>query len=198
MGANPTNGGFLIVPDHVLENAKPTYKVLVGNFITQDSEEQRDLITKINHLHYQDSFSINTKNDIKDSSNGLSVMVTFIGLYLGIIFLISSSAILALKALSDAIDDKGKYLILRNIGADEKDINKSLFKQTLIFFMVPLSLAIIHTIFGIKFCMIILNSMGINNLIKPIFLTSLFLIFIYGSYFFITYLYSKNLIKTNR
>lgn len=198
MGANPTNGGFLIVPDHVLENAKPTYKVLVGNFITQDSEEQRNLITKINRLHYQDSFSVNTKNDIKDSSNGLSVMVTFIGLYLGIIFLISSSAILALKALSDAIDDKGKYLILRNIGADEKDINKSLFKQTLIFFMVPLSLAIIHTIFGIKFCMIILNSMGINNLIKPIFLTSLFLIFIYGSYFFITYLYSKNLIKTNR
>ena len=64
--------------------------------------------------------------------------------------------------------------------------------------MVPLSLAIIHTIFGIKFCMIILKSMGINNLIKPIFLTSLFLIFIYGSYFFITYLYSKNLIKTNR
>ena len=156
------------------------------------------MITKINRLHYQDSFSINTKNDIKDSSNGLSVMVTFIGLYLGIIFLISSSAILALKALSDAIDDKGKYLILRNIGADEKDINKSLFKQTLIFFMVPLSLAIIHTIFGIKFCMIILKSMGINNLIKPIFLTSLFLIFIYGSYFFITYLYSKNLIKTNR
>ena len=65
---------------------------------------------------------------------------------------ISVSAILALKELSDCLDDTKKYRILRQIGADEKEINKALFKQTLLFFMLPLSLAIVHTIFGLKFC----------------------------------------------
>ena len=97
-----------------------------------------------------------TKVEIKEASVGLSAIVTFIGLYLGIIFLISSSAILALKSLSDCIDDKNKYKVLRQIGADEKEINKALFKQTLLFFMMPLSLAIIHTLVGLEFCKFIL------------------------------------------
>ena len=79
-------------------------------------------------------------------------------MYLGIIFLISSAAILSLKELSDSLDDIDKYRMLRNIGTDEVMINKAIFKQTLIFFMLPLSLALIHTIFGIKFCLIILSS----------------------------------------
>ena len=127
---------------------------------------------------------------------GLSALVTFIGLYLGIIFLISSSAILALKELSDSLDDKDKYEILRKIGTDEKTIYKAVFKQTLIFFLFPLVLALVHTIFGIKFCLILLESIGVADLSKGIITTILIIIFIYGGYFLITYLCNKNIIRS--
>ena len=49
-----------------------------------------------------------TKLAIKEATTGLSAMVTFIGLYLGVIFLISSAAILGLKELSESSDNKQK------------------------------------------------------------------------------------------
>ena len=109
--------------------------------------------------------------------------------------MISSSAILALKELSDCIDDKKKYKILRQIGADEKEINKALFMQTFIFFMMPLSIAVIHTVFGLKFCEWILKSLGITSILNGSYMTFIFLILIYGIYFIITYLCSKNIIR---
>ena len=144
--------GFFVVNDNIIENDNKHSQILVGNYSTNDEKVIEDIENKIEN--YKPIFTItkDTKLEIKEASVGLSAIVTFIGLYLGIIFLISSSAILALKELSDCLDDKNKYRVLRQIGADEKDINKSLFKQTFIFFMLPLSLAIIHTIFGLKFC----------------------------------------------
>ena len=50
-----------------------------------------------------DNVSIDSRT-IKENSIGLGAMVTFIGLYLGIIFLISCAAILALKELSESSD----------------------------------------------------------------------------------------------
>ena len=169
--------------------------MLVGNYSTKDEKTIEYIEEKL--MDYTKDYTLvkDTKNEIKESAAGLSAIVTFIGLYLGIIFLISSSAILALKELSDCLDDKNKYRVLRQIGADEKEINKSLFNQTLIFFMLPLSLAIVHTLFGLKFCEWILSTIGVKSIISGSIMTMLFLIIIYGLYFLVTYLYSRNIIK---
>ena len=195
IGGNPTNLGFFVVQDDVINEERKHEIMLVGNYSTNDKEIIEEIENKI--ADYIPSFPTikDTKLEIKEASVGLSAIVTFIGLYLGIIFLISSSAILALKELSDCIDDKNKYKILRQIGAEEKEINMALFKQTLIFFMLPLSLAIIHTIFGLKFCTWILNSMGVKDILDGSVITFAFLILIYGIYFIITYICSKNIIK---
>jgi putative ABC transport system permease protein len=130
-----------------------------------------------------------------ESSIGLGALVTFIGLYLGIIFLISSAAILALKELSESTDNKERYKMIRKLGADEKMINKALFNQIFIFFMIPLLLAIVHSIFGIKFANKILGTMGISGLTSSITMTFIFLVLIYGGYFLLTYFASKNIIR---
>ena len=125
-------------------------------------------------------------------------MVTFIGLYLGIIFLISSAAILALKELSESADNKERFRMLRKLGADEKLINRALFRQIFVFFMFPLLLAIIHSVFGIMFCNYILSTLGTDEVLTSIIMTSTFLVVIYGGYFVITYLCSKNIIRERR
>ena len=195
ISANPSNIGFFVVDDSILKVENKDRQVLVGNYSTEDEATIESIEKKIND--YKSKFVVmrNTKNDIREEAVGLSVISTFIGLYLGIIFLISSSAILALKQLSDCIDDKNKYRVLRQIGADEKEINKAVFKQTLMFFMMPLSLAVVHTIFGLKFCASILRSLGIVGALDGHIATFLFLIAIYGIYFVVTYLCSRNIIK---
>lgn len=195
IGGNPSNLGFFVVPDKVINKEDASITMLVGNYRTKDEDIVKLIEDKFSEYNRSNTITIDTRNDIKESSTGLSAIVTFIGLYLGIIFLISSSAILALKELSDSLDDKNKYQVLRQIGADEVDINKSLFKQMLIFFVMPLSLAIVHTIFGLRFCTYVLGSLGIDNILKGSVTTFIFLIIIYSIYFIITYICSKNIIK---
>lgn len=195
ISGNPSNLGFFVVPDKVINKEDASITMLVGNYRTKDEKIVKLIEDKFSEYNRSNTITIDTKNDIKEASTGLSAIVTFIGLYLGIIFLISSSAILALKELSDSLDDKNKYQVLRQIGADEGDINKSLFKQMLIFFVMPLSLAIVHTIFGLRFCTYVLGSLGIDSILKGSITIFIFLIIIYSIYFIFTYICSKNIIK---
>ena len=195
ISGNPANLGFFVVSDQIIEKDHLKYEILSGNYNSKDQKIIDKLEEKVKKFHTEETLIKDTRNEIKISAAGLTAIITFIGLYLGIIFLISSSAILALKELSDCIDDKKKYKILRQIGADEKEINKALFMQTFIFFMMPLSIAVIHTIFGLKFCEWILKSLGITSILNGSYMTFIFLILIYGIYFIITYLCSKNIIR---
>ena len=195
ISSTESNIGFFVVDDSIIKEENKKLQVLYGKYSTDDKELKKIMDNII--LNYTPDYTVEkkTKGDIKDASIGLSVIITFIALYLGVIFLISSSAILSLKELSDCIDDKNKYKVLRQIGTDEKEINKSLFKQTLIFFAMPLLLAIVHTIFGLKFCSSILNSIGVNVSSTGPIVTFFILLAIYGMYFIVTYLCNKNIIK---
>ena len=176
---------------------------MIANYKANSAEGKRSIEDKVLDIE-KDEYAKNTtleartKLYIAEASVGLGGMVTFIGLYLGIIFLISCAAILALKELSESSDNVEKFNMLRRIGVDEKMINNALFRQIGIFFMFPLLIAIIHSIFGIKFCNYILSTFGNEQLLQSIIATAIFIIIIYGGYFLVTYSCSKNIIKENR
>ena len=200
LSGSATNTGVIILPDNALEGIHPYKNVLAANYQADTKEEKEnveDIVSTIinNHFNKDTLLSYNTKIDIYASSVGLGAMVTFVGLYLGIIFLISSAAILALKELSESTDNKERFNMLRKIGTDDKMINKALFNQIAVFFLFPLLLAIIHSIFGIEFANYILKTMGTESLLSSIILTAVFLVVIYGGYFLVTYYCSKTIIK---
>lgn len=200
LSGSATNTGVIILPDNALEGIHPYKNVLAANYQADTKEEKEDIediVSTImnNHFNKDTLLTYNTKIDIYASSIGLGAMVTFVGLYLGIIFLISSAAILALKELSESTDNKERFNMLRKIGTDEKMINKALFNQIAVFFLFPLLLAIIHSIFGIEFANYILKTMGTESLLSSIILTAVFLVVIYGGYFLVTYYCSKTIIK---
>ena len=201
MSSNHINTGIILVADNVIDENYLYQNLLIGNYNTTDKKEIAEIENNINSLANNSKKndcvlpSGSTKLSIKEAATGLSAMVTFIGLYLGVIFLISSAALLGLKELSESSDNKERFRMLRKIGTDEKIINKALFRQIAIFFMLPLTLAIIHSVFGIMFAMQILEVFGNEQLLPSIVLTSIFIIFIYGGYFLITYYCSKNIIR---
>ena len=206
ISTSKTNVGIIIVPDSAnlnIDNQK--LWLLVANYNAKN-KEGKDKIENIfsdnesalnQKLHEtKNSLNSDTKIHLFESSIGLSTIVVFIAIYLGIIFLIVSCAILALKQLTESSDNIERYVILRKIGCDEKMINKSLFEQIAIFFMLPLILAIIHSIFGIQFALSIFNTLASKDQLLPsIILTIIVMSSIYGCYFLATYIGCKNIIK---
>ena len=194
MGSQQSEIGFIVLPDDALNENQKISNKMVADYNGNQDDIEKDVTSFLNNTSKY-IITFNTKKDIRYASVGLGAIVTFLGLYLGIIFLISCAAILALKELSESSDNVEKFVVLRKIGVDEQELNKALFKQIGIFFMFPLILAIIHSIFGVMFCNNILKTMGVSFNLKSVIITSLFIIFIYGGYFFITYICSKNIIK---
>lgn len=202
MSSNHINTGFFVVPDDAVDESIRAQNILIANYKAETDEEKQEIEDKIvqldNHPYASSTtISASSKIAIYEGSVGLGACVTFIGLYLGIIFLISCAAILALKELSESSDNRERYTMLRKIGTDEKMIKRALFRQIAIFFLFPLVLAIIHSIFGIMFCNFILETFGNEQLLYSIIMTAIFIVVIYGGYFLVTYFCSKNIIRAH-
>lgn len=204
LAAQQLNGGIVLVPDGAVTKDQSSVWGISGNYKAADREgkqEQEKRLNKVIKKEQKDAkdtkdwVSVNTRLDIAQSSVGLGALVTFVALYLGIIFLISSAAILALKELSESADNRQRYDMLRKIGVDEKDIHKALFKQIGIYFAFPLLLAVIHSIVGIRFIHILLETMGVSFMLDSVGMTAVLLIVVYGGYFILTYLCSRSMIR---
>ncbi len=206
MAANHTNTGIILVPDNCnLTDDIKEQQLLAANYNAETEEEKEkieELFTSGNSGFVQNladnGLEIDgiTKISVIEASVGLRAIVIFVAIYLGIVFLIASAAILALKQLTESSDNKQRYTILRKIGCDEKMINKALFGQIAIFFCLPLILAAIHSIFGIQFVLIIMEGLAkADDLLPSIIVTALVICGIYGTYFLATYFGSKNIIK---
>lgn len=206
MSTSHTNTGIIIVPDscNLTDDMKEQY-VLAANYNAETDEEKEqieknfasddsDLVDRLNENESElDGF---TKISLTEASLGIATIVTFIAIYLGIIFVIASSAILALKQLTESSDNRERYLILRKIGSDEKMINRALFRQIGIFFILPLILAIVHSVFGIQFALMAMEELATRDALLPsIIATAISIGVIYGAYFLATYFGSKNIIK---
>ena len=206
MSTSHTNTGIILVPDSCnLTDDMKEETFLAANYNATSDEEKEEI-----EKNFIESDSILIKNleekgitldgmtriSIIESSTGVAAIVVFIAIYLGIIFLIASAAILALKQLTESADNKQRYIILRKIGCDEKMINQALFRQIAIFFMLPLIFAIIHSIFGIQFAITLMSVLASKEELLPSAIATVLIIgIVYGLYFLATYFGSKNIIK---
>ena len=204
-----TNTGLMVVPDScpLSEDMKERYYLMADyNADTKEEKYQTEaMFTNYGDGDHELMENLEEKQirldgvskiSIIESSKGLSTIISFIAIYLGIIFLIASSAILALKELTENSDNRHRYTILRKIGMDEKMIHQTLFRQIGILFMAPLVLAVVHSIFGIQFALkIVAVQVETREMLPSVIATAVFLILVYGGYFLATYMESKNIIR---
>ncbi len=202
----------LVVPDELIENDHAHIYEQIINVNFKGSEEDKkieeDKLTKILNVEsfrdYSEQKKINeergfviygmTRQMCMDASRGLSTLVLFVTIYLGIVFLLSSAAVLALQQLSSCNESIERYSSLRKIGASRSMINKSIFTQVAIFFMFPLILAVVHSFVGIRVVNSYLMALGSSNKMSSILVTSLIIIIVYGGYLYGTYISYKNII----
>ena len=206
LSTNKVNEGVIIVPDCVVEGATVIENSIVADYAVETPEELEetekyvtdfiDSTFQNEDIPFEDWYLFYTTKEVsKAASVGLGAIATFVSLYVGIIFLIASAAILSLKELSESADNIERFEVLRRIGTDEKMIDRALFKQIGMFFFFPMLLALIHSFFGLKASSKILEIFISDGMGLPIFITSVIIVAIYGGYFLLTYFTSKRIIK---
>ena len=206
LSTNKINEGVIIVPDAAVEGAAVIENSIVADYVVDKPEEINEMEEYVKDfveskfqkqdVPYEDWYLFYTTKEVtKSASVGLGAIATFVSLYVGIIFLIASAAILSLKELSESADNIERFAVLRRIGTDEKMIETALFKQIGMFFFFPMLLAIIHSFFGLKASSKILEIFISDGMGLPIFITAVIIVGIYGGYFLLTYFTSKRIIK---
>lgn len=181
-----------IVNDSVLEGVTPWNSYLNINY--QNNEEKLYIVSKLDNENMSNVYYM-SKEELLANSAGIGTMISYLAIYIGTIFLITCAAVLALQQLSEAADNIERYRLLRKIGVDEEMINKSIFTQIAIYFMIPLSLAIVHAIVGLKISSDIVSILGNSMIINYIMVTIIIMIIVYGGYFMATYIGTKRMLK---
>lgn len=195
----------IIINDDFIPSHDIYESVLNVKYLDNNREEKNEKYSKINndYIHGQykefnsNKISAYLKDNIYSKSKGAATTILFIGIYLGIIFLIASMAILALQQLSEASDSIERYKSLKKIGASNKMINKTIFTQILIYFSLPLILALVHSCIGIIVSNDYIRKFNQADVSFSIWFTVASFFIVYIGYFFITYIGYKNIVKNN-
>ena len=130
----------------------------------------------------------------------MTLAMRILGVYLCIVLLTISFTVLALGQLTDSIEHKDRYNVLRKLGVEENDINKIVLKQISIYFVVPIAIALIGVgIFIYNYYLMykerIVTFIGFNLFIFSIATGIILTICVYMCYFAGTYYTFKRNIK---
>lgn len=88
----------------------------------------------------------------------------FIGIFLGIIFLMATVLIIYYKQISEGYDDRERYQIMQKVGMSKKEVRQSIRSQVLLVFFLPLIMAVIHLAFAFKIITRLLSVLNLTNI----------------------------------
>lgn len=180
---------IFVVKDSLLEGLKPVSSRF--NMMLKDNSNTKEELEEVRDQLVESQVYSITKKEIYDNAAGLGATMAYLGIYLGLIFIITSAVVLAIQQLTESTDNVERYRLLKEIGVDQKMINKAIFTQVGVYFMLPLSLAIVHSIVGLKISSTIVGVFGNASIMPNIIITAIIFVIIYGGYSLATYLGAK-------
>ncbi|MGL5152783.1 MAG: FtsX-like permease family protein [Clostridium sp.] len=195
----------VIINDKFCDNARLVSSNVNINFNGKDGEKREVEFSKLLNEKYRGPDSdyenngyVNgmTRTQVYEENKGMTTTILFVGIYLGIVFLISSMAVLALQQLSEASDSIERYVALKKLGTNQKQINKTIFTQTIIYFTLPIILALVHSISGVRVANDFIATYNKPDIGGASFITAGIFLIVYGVYFYTTYTGYKNIVKS--
>jgi len=176
----------------------------VLNMICKTGEGSKELQEKLiqyrNSEDYQEKgfWYYSSRDEIYASSLAMKAIISFLAIYLGIVFMVACAAILAIQQLAQASDNKERYALLRKLGAEKKMLDRALFVQILCYFLLPFILGIVHSIVGLTAVNDVMMAFERVNVMDSVLIPALFIVFIYGVYFGLTYIGCKHILRRDQ
>lgn len=135
-----------------------------------------------------------TRQAMADSTVGLTVVTTYLAIYIGLILLISCASVLSIQQLSAVVDDVSRYRVLAELGAEPAQIRGALMVQVGVYFVFPLVVAVCHAacaLTSINGLISLATGFDVSNALVA---TVCFVVALYGGYFLLTYQTSKAMV----
>ncbi|MED1401299.1 ABC transporter permease [Bacillus mycoides] len=178
---------FVIVPDQTYEQAKQVHETrTVKNIDVKGERNSKELTAKLTSIMPAgESEVLKPFNDFYTGFQmGIETtgLMMFIGLFLGLVFLLATGSIIYFKQLTEASADRDRYVVLHKIGVTKQEMKKAIAKQVSFIFAIPLIIGILHSLFALK---------GLSNILPfEIMIPLLISIGVYGviyiGYYFLT------------
>ena len=160
----PENGGaistiwdylYIVCTDNDFENINILQKDLYGNYCSEPSffygfettasdDDQNEFRPYIRELFNDYNFTCESRVAEEASYTGLFGGLFFVGIFLGLLFIIATILIIYYKQISEGYEDKNRYDILQKVGMSQKEVKKSINSQILIVFFLPLIFSGLH------------------------------------------------------
>ncbi|MEC2479626.1 ABC transporter permease, partial [Bacillus cereus] len=178
---------FVIVPDKTYEQVKQVNETrTVKNIDVKGERNSKELTAKLaSIMPAGESEVLKPFNDFYTGFQmGLETtgLMMFIGLFLGLVFLLATGSIIYFKQLTEASADRDRYVVLHKIGVTKQEMKRAIAKQVSFIFAIPLVIGILHSLFALK---------GLSNILPfEIMIPLLISIGVYGAiyigYYFLT------------
>lgn len=189
-----TEGGTIIVPDYVCNNKLPDAIFLNANLNDKYLNDIKTFSDKYRAVENNTDI-VSLREYIKTEMTSLNLTLSYIAIYLGVIFMITACAVLALQQMTSISDNTERYKLLRKLGASKDMINSSASLQNKIYFGIPIILALLHSFIIIMNTYKYIQIIGVKSIALNILSAFVLLIILYGTYFVYTMYYSKKIVN---
>lgn len=188
---------YMVLKDDQIAEAKSYFHVINANAksekVRKQFEDAEDSQSKEPYAKRGYSYSI-SRTDAVIGAVSTKVVISYVAIYLGVVLLITCGVILAVKQLSETMDNKYRYQLLRKLGVEERIIFRTMRKQISCFFAGPVIIGAMHTMILVWVANNQLHLFGYMGVGKSLLVTLFFVIMIYGTYYGLAYLGGKNII----
>ena len=130
---------------------------------TSEKTEEFEAYANVIEASNDDSITVGSREDAAKDIYGFMGSLLFVGALLSVAFFIGAVLVIYYKQISEGYEDRDRFVILQKLGIDQKTIKKSINRQVLIVFFLPLVTAFIHTAFAFKMYRKIIQLFGVDG-----------------------------------
>ena len=130
---------------------------------TQEKTEEFEAYVNVLEAKDEDFITVGSREDAAKDIYGFMGSLLFVGALLSVAFFIGAVLVIYYKQISEGYEDRDRFVILQKLGIDQKTIKKSINRQVLIVFFLPLVTAFIHSAFAFKMYRKIIQLFGVDG-----------------------------------
>lgn len=108
-------------------------------------------------------YYVNEKTCNAEEFYSMNGAFLFLGVFLGIIFMMAMVLIIYYKQISEGYEDRERYRIMKQVGLPDEEVRRSINTQVLVVFFAPLVVAAVHVAFDFSLVKLMLQLFGLMN-----------------------------------
>lgn len=154
---------------------KPAEVLRIYAFDTSSGDGDTSLINEINtkfineiNTNFSESGNKETMVESRDMNRESFLTIYgslfFLGIFLGILFLMATVLIIYYKQVSEGYDDKERFSIMQKVGMSKEEVRKSIKSQVIMVFFIPLVTAFVHIAFAFPMLTKLLALLNLTNI----------------------------------